>query len=179
MSRARPCPIRVAVQDEIGGTISDAITTSTLSIANSGGATLTGTITVNAVAGVATFNNVLFDKSGTGYTLRASAIPPSPGVSSPFNIAAGAAEGSRWRRSLQRGGEWCPPRREPVVRIVDANGNAVSQAGVNISVQVVGTGATLAGDLSVATAANGTATFTDLTLTGNSGSSRCGPSPPD
>ena len=47
------------MQDELGGTIPDAVTTITLSIAdNAGGATLSGTTTVNAVAGVATFNNV-------------------------------------------------------------------------------------------------------------------------
>jgi hypothetical protein len=69
----------VAVQDELGGTITDATTSVTLSIAdNAGGATLGGTTTVNAVAGIATFSNVTVDKAGAGYTLRASAAPLSP-----------------------------------------------------------------------------------------------------
>ena len=161
--------IRVAVQDEQGGTIPDAVTTITLAIAdNAGGATLSGTTTVNAVAGVATFNNVRLDKAGTGYTLRATAVPLTAATSTAFNIVAGPAARllmvTQPPAAAQSG---VPLAADPVVRIVDANGNAVAQAGVEISVQLVGTGATLAGDLSIATATNGTATFTGLVLTGS------------
>ena len=54
--------------------------------ANPGGATLGGTLTVNAVQGVATFNNLTIDRVGTGYTLIASA-PGLTGVTSqPFTV---------------------------------------------------------------------------------------------
>ena len=57
--------------------------------ANPGGATLSGAGPVNAVGGVATFNNVRLDKAGTGYTLTAfasgGAINPAP--SGSFDIA--------------------------------------------------------------------------------------------
>ena len=36
---------------------------------NPGGGTLSGTTTVAAVAGVATFSNLSINKAGTGYTL--------------------------------------------------------------------------------------------------------------
>ena len=164
-------PIRVAVQDELGGTVTDAITSITLSIAdNAGGATLGGTVTVNAVAGVATFTTVSLDKSGAGYTLRASAIALSPGISNPFTISPGAA--ARLAMVTQPSPtttSGAPLAVQPVARIVDANGNAVSQAGVSVTVQIVGAGATLAGNLTVPTAANGTATFTNLSLAGTSG----------
>ena len=164
-------PIRVAVQDDLGGTITDATTTITLSIAdNAGGGTLGGTLTMNAVAGVATFTTVTIDKSGAAYTLRASAVPLSPAISNPFTIAAGAA--SRLAMVTQPSPattSGAPLAVQPVVRIADANGNAISQAGVSVTAQVVGTGVTLAGNLTILTAANGTAAFTNLSLTGNSG----------
>jgi hypothetical protein len=58
---------------------------------------------------------------------------------------------------------------QPVVQVADANGNPVAQAGVAVSAQIVGAGATLAGVLTVQTAADGRATFSGLSLTGNSG----------
>ena len=59
--------------------------------ANPGGSTLSGTVTVGAVAGVATFNNISLNKVGTGYTLVASSGALTPATSSAFNITAGAA----------------------------------------------------------------------------------------
>jgi hypothetical protein len=54
---------------------------------NPSGATLSGTLTVNAVSGLATFSNLRLDRVGTGYTLAAT----TPGLpetrSNPFNIA--------------------------------------------------------------------------------------------
>ncbi|HKP28863.1 MAG TPA: Ig-like domain-containing protein, partial [Gemmatimonadales bacterium] len=164
-------PFRVAVQDAQGGTIVDATSSVTLSLANNeGGATLGGTLTVNAVAGVAMFDNVTLDRSGTGYTLRASASPLAPAVSTPFNIAAGAA--GRLVMVTQPSAtatSGAPLAVQPVVRIADANGNPVSQAGIPVTVQVVGAGATLAGNLTIQTAANGTASFANLSLSGTAG----------
>jgi len=44
--------------------------------------------TVNAVNGVATFNNLSIDKAGTGYTLTASSAGLTGVTSSSFNINA-------------------------------------------------------------------------------------------
>ena len=55
---------------------------------NPGAATLGGTTTVNAVAGVATFTNVSVSKAGTGYTLVASSTGLTAATSNPFTVGA-------------------------------------------------------------------------------------------
>jgi hypothetical protein len=63
--------------------------------ANPGGATLTGTATVPAVAGVATFSNLRINNAGTAYTLTASAPTLTSATSTAFNITAGTPVGPR------------------------------------------------------------------------------------
>src|SRR5207244_10592427 len=57
---------------------------------NPGGAILSGTTPVAAVSGVATFFLSL-NRTGTGYTLTASASGFTPVTSTPFDIIAGTA----------------------------------------------------------------------------------------
>jgi hypothetical protein len=57
---------------------------------NPGSGTLSGTTSVNAVNGTATFSNLSIDKVGTGYTLRATSSVTGV-TSGPFNITVGAA----------------------------------------------------------------------------------------
>jgi hypothetical protein len=54
--------------------------------ANPGSATLSGTTTVPAVAGVATFSNLSINNSGTGYTLTAAAPTLTSATSATFNV---------------------------------------------------------------------------------------------
>ncbi len=64
----------------------------TLTIAtNPGASTLGGTVTVAAVGGIATFNNITLNHSGVGYTLNAASGVLTPDVSTAFNITSGAA----------------------------------------------------------------------------------------
>src|SRR5260370_23198247 len=56
---------------------------------NPGGGTLSGTTTVAAVSGVATFSNLSINKTGTGYTLAASSGALTGATSNTFNITAG------------------------------------------------------------------------------------------
>jgi hypothetical protein len=49
---------------------------------------LSGTRTVGAVAGVATFSTLSIDASGTGYTLTATASGLTGDISTAFDIAA-------------------------------------------------------------------------------------------
>src|SRR5204863_7653873 len=58
---------------------------------NPGGATLAGTTTMAAVAGVATFGNLSIDKAGTGYTLTTSATGLTGQPSASFIISPAAA----------------------------------------------------------------------------------------
>ncbi|HVH67712.1 MAG TPA: hypothetical protein VM716_07590 [Gemmatimonadales bacterium] len=57
--------------------------------ANPGGAGLGGQQDVNAVAGVATFSNLIMTKAGSGYRLEATADGIGPVTSSSFGIAPG------------------------------------------------------------------------------------------
>jgi len=62
----------------------------TIAIGHNGGTllpgTLSGTKTVTAVNGVATFSNLSIDQLGNGYTLVVSAANVSGAESAPFNI---------------------------------------------------------------------------------------------
>lgn len=79
--------VAVAVQDLGGNTITTATNSITLAIGlNAGSGTLSGTTTVVAVNGIATFSNLSINNAGAGYTLTASAANLSGGGSTPFSI---------------------------------------------------------------------------------------------
>ena len=65
--------VTVLVEDAAGNVVANDTSSVTLAIGNNlGGGTLSGTLTVTAVNGVATFNNLSIDNAGDGYTLVAS-----------------------------------------------------------------------------------------------------------
>ncbi|MDX1609971.1 MAG: DUF6701 domain-containing protein [Halofilum sp. (in: g-proteobacteria)] len=81
--------VEVRVEDASGNLVSDSTAAITVAIENNpAGGTLSGTTTVNAVNGVATFSDLSIDNVGNGYTLRASATGLNPDISDPFNIVA-------------------------------------------------------------------------------------------
>src|SRR5439155_856054 len=85
-------PLQVTAQDAQGNTATPFSGSVTVALGtNPGEGTLSGTATVAAVAGVATFSTLSIDKIGTGYTLTAAAGGLATVSSAPFNIAAGAA----------------------------------------------------------------------------------------
>ena len=89
-------PVRVTAQDGAGNT--DASFNGTIYIAlgaNPGGGTLAGTRTIAAVNGVATFSNLSIDRTGSGYTLQATAAGLSGATSAAFNVGAPAGTGIR------------------------------------------------------------------------------------
>jgi hypothetical protein len=82
-------PVLVAVVDAFGNVeTGDNSDTVTLSVgANPGGGTLSGTLTLTVVNGVASFSDLSIDRAGTGYTLHAVVGGGLPGLdSNPFNI---------------------------------------------------------------------------------------------
>ena len=82
--------IQVQVQDAEGNLVSTAKDSITLAIGtNPGGSTLSGTLTVVAVGGEATFSGISLDKSSSGYTLVASASGLTSATSEGFGITAG------------------------------------------------------------------------------------------
>jgi hypothetical protein len=81
--------VLVAVVDRYGNVVtSDNSDTVTLSIGtNPGGGTLSGTLTVTVVNGVATFGDLSIDTAGAGYTLHATAGGAlADADSDPFNV---------------------------------------------------------------------------------------------
>ncbi|HEY3219295.1 MAG TPA: hypothetical protein VGJ80_01065, partial [Gemmatimonadales bacterium] len=81
--------VRVAAQDGVGNT--DATFAGPITVAlgpNQNGGTLSGTTTVAAVNGVATFSNLSVDRAGSGYTLTATASNLTGATSAQFTITA-------------------------------------------------------------------------------------------
>jgi hypothetical protein len=79
--------IQVTAEDSVGAT--DPTFTGSVSIAigaNPSGGTLTGTTTVAAQSGVATFSDLRIDQPGSGYTLAASAGGLAAAASASFNV---------------------------------------------------------------------------------------------
>ena len=81
--------VQVSVQDAFGNTVTSSGASITVAIGtNPGGGTLSGTATVSASSGVATFSNLSIDKTGTGYTLTAaSALRNKASLSFAFPAA--------------------------------------------------------------------------------------------
>ena len=167
-----PIPaVRVEVQNSQGGMVTEGGLPVTVSLAdNPTDAVLSGTLTVNAVNGVATFSDIRVNEAGVGYTLRATSGSLSPALSAPFAVVAGTASrltiATQPPATAQSG---VPLAVQPRIQIRDAGGNEVAQAGVQVTVALEGAGATLGGTLSVSTNAEGLATFTGLVITGSAG----------
>jgi hypothetical protein len=82
-------PVRVTAFDAFGNTATSLAGNVTIAIGTDPsllGAHLSGTTSVPAVSGVATFDDLSIDQLGTGYTLVASASGLTGATSSPFNI---------------------------------------------------------------------------------------------
>ncbi len=80
-------PIQVAIQDAAGNTVTTATDAVTLGIgANPGGGGLFGTVTGNAVNGIATFSTLSIDRAGNGYSLVANSGSLTAATSQPFDI---------------------------------------------------------------------------------------------
>src|SRR5439155_1361606 len=79
--------VQVAVHEAQGNAVTTALTSITVAIGtNPASGTLSGTTTVAAVNGVATFANLSINNPGTGYTLTASATGLTGATSSAFNV---------------------------------------------------------------------------------------------
>lgn len=120
--------------------------------ANPGGATLGGTLTVNAVSGTVVFTDLTIDQPGTGYTLVATAPGLTPDTTPPFDVIPGFT-GKLWTNAA--GGNWNDP----------ANWSGGVVPGVNDTVYVA-----LDGDYTVNLDVN--ATVDVLLIGGSSGSQR-------
>jgi hypothetical protein len=158
--------IEVRARDGLGNTATSFTGLVTIGLAaNPGGANLSGTTSATAVAGVATFTNLVLDKSGNGYTLQASSGALSVAGSASFSVAGGSAARLAFLQlpsSATAGQAITPP---VLVAAVDAFGNTATgfTGAVSIALGANPAGGTLTGTLSH-NAVNGVATFADLSL---------------
>lgn len=82
-------PITVSVVDGNNDVVTGQTPTVTIALANTGlGATLGGTLSVAAVAGVATFSNLTLTGEGSGLSFVASATGLTSGTSTSFTVLA-------------------------------------------------------------------------------------------
>jgi hypothetical protein len=156
--------VRVVVQDAGGNRVDTATTAVTMQIGANppGDGTLGGTLTVSAVAGMATFADLSIDKAGIGYTLTAIAQGLTAAGSNFFTVIGPPAQLAFTRQpSSEMAGVAITPSVQVTVR--DAAGSTVPDATTSVTV-AIGTnpvGGTLSGTKTVG-AVNGVATFADL-----------------
>jgi hypothetical protein len=115
-----------------------------------------GTYTAQYTPSVAGTDNVAITLNGTAISGSPYTSTVSPGTGNVLSITTQASP------SAQSGVVFA---QQPTIQIVDGLGNPVSQAGVTVTATLLG-GGTLSGTQSVATDANGTATFTNLAISG-------------
>ncbi len=158
--------VAVAVRDAFGNTVTSSTATLGLALANNpSGASLTGTLSVNAVNGVATFPGASVDRVGTGYTLSVSS-QDFTATSTAFNATVGPP--TRLAFGVQPSNVVAGTAISPAmtVRVVDAAGNTVTTATTSITV-AIGTnpGSGFLNGTRTVSAVNGVATFSTLSIT--------------
>lgn len=160
-----PAPV-VAWRDGQGNVVSSATDTIVVSLSGQpGNATLTGTLRVAAVNGVATFSNLVLDRAYTSYSLRAASVSNSPAaLSSSFVIVGGAPAGVELTSE--------PALRAvnadlPTIsaRVVDAFGNLAAGSTNEVSLTLAtNTFNAALGGTTTRSAANGSVSFNSLSV---------------
>jgi hypothetical protein len=133
----------------------------------SGTGTLSGTTTVAAVAGVATFTNLVITGTAGNFTLTFTPTSLTAVTSSSFALAAGAATKVAITVASVGTTDNVAFTTQPEITIQDASGNTVSSSAV-VTATISGAGGTLIGT-TTATASSGVATFTGLGIDGTNG----------
>jgi hypothetical protein len=162
-----PITVEVIAQDIQGNTATDFAGDVTLTLgANPSGGALSGTLTVAAVAGVATFSDVSITTVGAGYQLQAASGTLTSPLSAAFSITPGP--GSQLIFTLQPTTQTAGATISPPVEVIalDQFGNTATGFTENVTVMIETnpSGGVLDGTTTVA-AVSGVATFSDLRIT--------------
>ncbi|MHC9541815.1 MAG: SUMF1/EgtB/PvdO family nonheme iron enzyme [Vulcanimicrobiota bacterium] len=160
--------VTVEIVDSLGNRITTASNDITLSIpvgTNPRGSDLSGTVMRAASSGLVTFNNISLNKTGTGYTLQASATGFADVSSGTFNVTPGAAHHLTFTqdpRNVAAGASITPAM---TVEIRDANENLVTSATDNVTIAILNNpGRSTPSGTTTRAAASGVATFEDVSL---------------
>lgn len=146
------------------GNLSPSTVNVTISLGSQQEATLHGTLSRAAVAGVATFDDLQLDVAGTGYTLVASAAAMTSATSAPFNVSGGAvATLSVVAGENQTVTVGSAASTAPSVRVLDGSGNPLVGIAVTFT-PANGSGSVVPAGGIVQTNALGIATLTSWTL---------------
>ena len=161
--------VQVTAQDQNGATATSFTGQVTLALGtNPAGGRLSGTATVTAVNGVATFSDLAIDRAASGYTLSAAASSLSTVQSAAFDVVPGPATQLAFTTQPSRttaGSPITPPVR---VTAFDALGNKATNFTGVVQVTLGHDGsplgnAQLSGSTTAA-ASGGVATFADLRI---------------
>ena len=160
--------VEVSVQDQYGN-IDATDNTTSVSIGiltNPGGGMLSGTLIKQVSGGVATFENLSINKSGTGYTLRATAEGLTSVTSNPINISPASPNDLAYR--TQPTSAIAGVKISPSVEVMsqDQFGNLVtSDSTTVVTIEILNNpgGGTLSGTLTKQVS-GGVATFEELSI---------------
>lgn len=125
-------------------------------------ATLSGTTTVTAVNGVASFKNLAIDKAGGGLQLAAAAVGLTPASTSPFTVTSAGAQMTLVAQNLSAGLIASQHSNSFSVSVKDTSGNPLSQ--VPVSWVVTSGAGSIAAPYQSFTDATGIANSPTLTL---------------
>ena len=145
----------VQVQDINGNLITGSTAAVTISSTPPG---VSGTLTVNAAGGIATFSNLQFNTTGT-YTVTAASPGLTSATSSSITIGAGPAMKLAITTQPPATGTVGTPIGNVVVQVQDMNGNLVTSSTAAVMIASMPTG--VSGTTTV-NAAGGVATFSSL-----------------
>src|SRR5439155_1421170 len=160
----------VQLRDGAGNPVSQSGVTVTAAIATGGG-TLGGTLTATTTSGgTASFTNLSISGAAAVRTLRFSATGLTFPTRRSSALGAGAASQltltTQPSATAQSGVAFA---QQPVVQQRDGAGNPVSQSGVTVTAAIATGGGTLGGTLTATTTSGGTASFTNLSISGTTG----------
>ena len=158
--------VTAAIQDASGDVVTTATNAVTIALgANPAGGTLSGTSTVTAVNGIATFTDLSIERAESGYTLVATSGSLTNATSPPFDITAAASDQLGFTVQLTDTERYGPITPAVEVAIQDAFANTVTTAtdAVTIVIENNPSAGVLSGSTTVAAVA-GIATFSDLSI---------------
>ncbi len=129
--------IAVAIEDANGNVVTSSNATVTIAIGtNPGGGTLSGTTSVAATNGVATFTDLSIDRAANNYRLAASSAGLTGATSATFNVAAGPAAQLGFTQQPGGGSGGIAWGTQPKVAVQDALGNTVTGASASVTLAI-------------------------------------------
>lgn len=163
--------VEIELRDAGGQVVTSARDAVTLAFANNAGSgTLSGTKTVTAVNGIASFSGLSIDKAAAGYTLMATASGLPNDTSSTFDIGPGAPAKLAFAQqptSVEGNQAMSPAVTVTILDGLDNVTTGTDPVTVSLSTNpwksIFGAGGTLSGTTTVS-AVNGTATFSTLSV---------------